>query len=678
MGFRYRDFLLLLCAVTFTNFDLAESANCYNNGNFTVNSTYGRNRDLALSSLASNTSENGGFYNTTVGEDPNKVYVQALCREDYNYAKDCFGCINSTIQDLITQCPSQIEAISMGDCVIHYANRPFFGILEQIPIVALYNTGNLTIDLNQFNQIWQSLLDSLVGNASAGPSRLKIAKGEARLTPFATIYAYMQCIPDLSQVYCNICLRRSMSDYQVCCNGQQGGVVAKPSCFLRWDLYPFFTSLPPPPGSPPLDSNSTNTTTVSENHLLIEVSKPKWIPIAASLSAVLGLALLSSFGFVIWRRRNSREDKENSQEVQLLDMRGGNFMNEYSNEDFQGDRVGGSQEFPLIQLDIINAATKHFCDENKLGEGGFGPVYKGTLADGKEIAVKRLSRTSGQGLQEFKNEVMLIARLQHRNLVRLLGCCMEDNETLLVYEYMPNRSLDVFLFDSSMSVQLDWQRRFSIIIGIARGIMYLHEDSRLKIIHRDLKASNILLDGEMNPKISDFGMARIFGGNQSEANTTRVVGTYGYMAPEYAMEGLFSVKSDIFSFGVLLLEILSGKKNNGFYFYERCESLLTFAWKLWSQGQEMQLIDPQLVQSCVESEVLKCVHIGLLCVQKDPVDRPTMSSVILMLGSETITLPKPTEPAFFVGRIAAEPALPSMDNIVCSVNEVTLSNVSPR
>ncbi|GLU23230.1 hypothetical protein SLE2022_392530 [Rubroshorea leprosula] len=598
MGFHYMVFLLLLCAVTFINFDIAESAICYNTGNFTINGAYGRNRDLALSSLASNTSENGGFYNTIVGEAPNKVYVQALCRGDY-FANDCFKCINSTIQDLITQCPSQIEAISMGDCMIHYANRSFFGILEQKPRIEVYSTGNLTVNVNQFHQIWESFLDSLVGNASAGTSRLKFASGETRLTPLETIYAYMQCIPDLSQLDCNICLRRSMSDYQVCCYGTEGGAIRKPSCIFRWDVYPFFTSFPPPRGSPPLDSNSTNTTTVS----------------AASLSAVLGLALLSSFGFVIWRRKNSREDKENSQE-----------------------------------LDIINAATKHFCDENKLGEGGFGPVYKGTLADGKEIAVKRLSRTSGQGFQEFKNEVMLIARLQHRNLVRLLGCCMEDNETLLVYEYMPNRSLDVFLFDSSMSVQLDWQRRFSIIIGIARGVMYLHEDSRLKIIHRDLKASNILLDGEMNPKISDFGMARIFGGNQSEANTTRVVGTYGYMAPEYAMEGLFSVKSDIFSFGVLLLEIVSGKKNNGFYFYERCESLLTFAWKLWSQGQEMQLIDPQLVQSCVESEVL----------------------------NETITLPKPTEPAFFVGRIAAEPALPSIDNIVCSVNELTLSNVSPR
>ncbi|GLT30975.1 hypothetical protein SLA2020_057450 [Shorea laevis] len=426
-----------------------------------------------------------------------------------------------------------------------------------------------------------------------------------------------------------------------------------------------------------LSIHELNYNGLKENHLLIKGSKPKWIPIAASLSAVLGLALLSSLPFVIWRVRNSREDKENRQEVQLLDLRGGNFVNEYSNENFHGERVEGSQEFPSIQLDIIHAATKHFCDENRFGEGGFGPVYKETLTDGKEIAVKRLSRTFGQGLLEFKNEVTLIARLQHRNLVRLLGCCMEDNETLLVYEYMPNRSHDVFLFDSSMSVQLEWQRRLSIIIGIARGIMYFYEDSHLKIIYKDLKASNILLNGEMNPKISNFGMARIFDGNQTEANKKRVMGTCGYMAPEYAMEGLFSVKSDILGFGVLLLEIISAKKNNGFYFYERCESLLTFAWKLWSEGQGMQLIDPQLAQSWVESEVLKCIHIGLLCVQKDPVDRPTMSSVILMLKSETMTLPKPTEPAFFAGRVAAEPALPYTDNIFCSVNEVTLSNVSP-
>ncbi|TYG65067.1 hypothetical protein ES288_D06G155300v1 [Gossypium darwinii] len=363
-------------------------------------------------------------------------------------------------------------------------------------------------------------------------------------------------------------------------------------------------------------------------------NKPIWIPLGASLSATLGLALFSACGFFIWRRRNVQEDK--GQEVRLLDLVMGSVPRGNSSENFDLQNIGRSQEFPSIQLNILQAATNNFCDENKLGQGGFGP---GTLADGKEIAVKRLSRNSGQGLLEFKNE---------------------------------------HLSDSSLPAQLVWQKRFNIIKGTARGIMYLHEDSHLRIIHRDLKASNVLLDQEMNPKISDFGMAKIFGRDQNEANTNRVVGTYGYMAPEYAMEGLFSVKSDVFSFGVLLLEIISGKRNNGFHLSECGESLLTFAWKLWSKGEGMELLDKHLVESGVPNEVLKCIQIGLLCVQSDPADRPTMSTVVAMLGSDTITVPLPAKPAFYVGRFIAESVQPNSSDKICSVNEVTISNMSPR
>ncbi|CAN4078259.1 unnamed protein product [Withania somnifera] len=182
-------------------------------------------------------------------------------------------------------------------------------------------------------------------------------------------------------------------------------------------------------------------------------------------------------------------------------------------------------EISIFDLSTISNATDKFSNANRLGEGGFGSVYKGHLTDGQVIAVKRLSVTSGQGTEEFKNEVTLIARLQHRNLVRLLGCCVQRGEKMLVYEYMPNKSLDSFIFDKTKGSLLDWGKRFEIIHGIARGILYLHQDSRLRIIHRDLKASNVLLDASMQPKISDFGMARIFGGDQIEANTNRVVGT---------------------------------------------------------------------------------------------------------------------------------------------------------
>ncbi|KAF2297906.1 hypothetical protein GH714_004997 [Hevea brasiliensis] len=206
-----------------------------------------------------------------------------------------------------------------------------------------------------------------------------------------------------------------------------------------------------------------------------------------------------------------------------------------------------------------------FSPANKLGQGGFGVVYKGKLSNGKDVAVKRLSKDSGQGIDEFKNEVLLIAKLQHQNLVKLIGCCIQGEEPMLVYEYMPNKSLDSFLFNETRRSILDWRKRFDIIVGIARGILYIHQDSRLKIIHRDLKTSNILLDEEMNPKISDFGLARIFKGDQTHEMTNRIVGTFGYMSPEYVVFGKFSTKSDVFSFGIILLEIITGKRNNSFY-----------------------------------------------------------------------------------------------------------------
>ncbi|XP_076897025.1 G-type lectin S-receptor-like serine/threonine-protein kinase At4g27290 [Bidens hawaiensis] len=335
---------------------------------------------------------------------------------------------------------------------------------------------------------------------------------------------------------------------------------------------------------------------------------------------------------------------------------------------------GDDLELRPFSWSTLLKVTNNFSMNNKLGEGGFGPVYKGVLEDRKEIAVKRLAKTSSQGLHEFKNEVISISKLQHRNLVKLLGYCIEGTEKMLVYEYMPNKSLDSFIFDRTQSELLDWPARYHIINGIARGLSYIHQDSRLRIIHRDLKVSNILLDKDMNPKISDFGMARSFGGNQIEANTNRVVGTYGYMAPEYAGDGVFSIKSDVYSFGVVVLEIICGEKNRGFVHKEHYNNLMGHAWRLHNEGRSLELVAKCLGESINASQVVRSIHVGLLCVQRLPEDRPTMTSVLLMLGSEG-TLPSPKEPGFYVGECFPDTA---HSHRISSNNELSISMLDGR
>ncbi|GAU14939.1 hypothetical protein TSUD_47330 [Trifolium subterraneum] len=278
----------------------------------------------------------------------------------------------------------------------------------------------------------------------------------------------------------------------------------------------------------------------------------------------------------------------------------------------------------LLQFDFatIKLAANNFSDTNKLGQGGFGSVYKGTLSDGHDIAIKRLANNSEQGETEFKNEVLLTGKLQHRNLVKLL--------------------------DPIKRANLNWEIRYKIIKDVARGLVYLHEDSRLQIVHRDLKTSNILLDDEMNPKITDFGIAKLFDANQTHGMTKTVVGTFGYMAPEYLRYGEFSVKSDVFSYGVIILEIVCGRRIIKNHDGENIEDLLSIAWKNWKAGTSSDIVDPTLDQDFNKNEKLRCIHVALLCVQEDIVVRPSMSSVLLMFNSTSFPLPEPSEPPFLM------------------------------
>ncbi|KAL2484002.1 Cysteine-rich receptor-like protein kinase 10 [Forsythia ovata] len=421
-----------------------------------------------LSSVSSNIDSNG-FYNTSIGDIPDRVYSIALCRGDVQL-DTCRSCINNATRTILQLCPYQKKAIlwdRSDKCMIRYSNNYIFGTLETFPQFYGWNVKNVT-SKEEFNKDLKTLLDSLRSQAAYGGSLKKFAAAIGTGPDILTIYGLEQCTPDLTS-----------DDY------------------------------------------------------------------------------------------------------------------------VQADNEISTVETLHYDFGTIRAATDNFSDANKLGQGGFGIVYKGKLPNGQKIAVKRLSMNSGQGDVEFKNEVVLVARLQHRNLVRLLGFSLQGSERLLIYEFVNNGSLDHFLFGNILfeannifynklatRIQLSdhvWIGidATNIIGGVARGILYLHEDSRLRIIHRDLKAGNVLLDEEMNAKISDFGMARLFGQDQTQGNTSRVVGTYGYMAPEYALHGQFSSKSDVFSFGVLVLEIISGQKINSFQNGENVEDLLSCAWENW-------------------------------------------------------------------------------------------------
>ncbi|KAM1792162.1 hypothetical protein ACFX12_036048 [Malus domestica] len=389
----------------------------------------------------------------------------------------------------------------------------------------------------------------------------------------------------------------------------------------------------------------------------------KWVWIGISIAAAL---VLCTAYYLLQRRRSALasagENRTTIENEMII------FMKSKRHHDFS-----------VFSYSSIVAATSNFAEENKLGQGGFGPVYKGKLAAGQEIAVKRLSKCSGQGTSEFKNELILIYELQHTNLVHLFGFCIHGEEMMLIYEYLQNKSLDHFLFDPIRGLLLDWKKRFSILEGIAQGLLYLHKYSRKKVIHRDVKASNILLDENMNPKISDFGMARIFTQNELEANTRKVVGTLGYMPPE-SVGGIISVKSDVYSFGVLMLEIISGRKNNSFYNDDRALNLVGYAWELWKKGAGLELTDTTLGNSFIKEQLLRCIHVGLLCVEENAADRPTMSDVISMLTNESFRLASPTKPAFFVGRRTVEAGISGNQQLetVASANYMSSSDFEAR
>ncbi|VVB05560.1 unnamed protein product [Arabis nemorensis] len=626
---------------------------------FLANSSYRENRDSLFSSLASNVISNGGFYNASL----DSVHALAFCRRDYE-RQPCINCVEKAIRLIKTSCSDRVESFDWDNddadrvsCFVRTTNHSTFQKLELGPATndpSPIGIDSFTNNMTLFRPEWETMVNRTLEAATVATnaSVLKYyGVVYAEFVEFPNVYMMMQCTPDITSGECRSCLEECVKYYRDINWGKLGGMVGRPNCVFRWDLYAFYgafanvTRVPAPPRALIPQARGISVTSLKGRIIAIVV-----VPTVINLIVLIGL--IRAYG----RIRKSK--------------------NEISEQDACHS---DGQHMLRFDLSMILIATGDFSPENKIGQGGFGSVYKGMLPSGQEIAVKRLTRGSGQGYTEFRNEVLLLTRLQHKNLVKLLGFCSEGDEDILVYEHVPNSSLDHFIFDDEKRLLLTWNVRYRIIEGVARGLLYLHEDSQLRIIHRDLKASNILLDADMNPKVSDFGMARLFNMDQTRGVTRRRVGTLGYMAPEYVKSGRFSVKTDVYSFGVVLLEMITGQTNKNYF---ASLGLPAHAWNFWIAGEAASIIDPVLSRSPT-NEILRFIHIGLLCVQDNVAKRPTMGLVIQWLGSDTISIPLPTTAGFTTHPPTELHRTDAMIQAkgeagVLSLNKLSISELNPR
>ncbi|CAO2147067.1 unnamed protein product [Urochloa humidicola] len=648
----------------------AESMPTCDDTSYTANSTFQTNLNRLAAALPANASASPeGYATLAFGSSPDQVNGMALCRGDTN-ASSCAACVAAAIRDARQACPlSRGATVHRDACTLRFAGSRFLDFLRQdqwivselFPIV-VFAPESVEADGPWFiaavRKIFTALIDSTVAavETTTNSTRKYFATGEICSDP--KIYGLAQCVPDMTPVQCKDCLGRAFKQVTQFLSGRpQWNDAFAFWCSLRYSMSPIYDGramlqLPAPPATPAVADTPTSS------------GRKRSAALSAAIACFTVLMLsLSVFTFLRFKRRTTKALK-----------------NSYSPK-----KVGRAQ-FRLFDFPTLQEATEHFSEKNKLGQGGYGTVYKGILSDGQEIAVKKLIGRTGPGLDQLHNEVRVLAELQHKNLVMLHGFCSDRNDTLLVYEYIKNGSLDNFLFDDSNRNELKWEQQYNIILGIAKGILYLHEDSSTRIIHRDLKPNNILLDDDMEPKIADFGVARLLGEGHSHTGTSGIVGTLGYIAPEYVM-GIISPKIDIFSFGVLVLEIVTRRSNCSYD--HSTVNLLTDVWEHWTRGTMSQML-PRSLDGYGRTQALRCTHVGLLCVQPDPDDRPDISTVVIMLTRDSMELKPPAQPAFFFGRESPPTSLSDGQSTYVyarsgfivkqgiSVNEITITQLDPR
>ncbi|KAI3747606.1 hypothetical protein L6452_10121 [Arctium lappa] len=555
--------------------------------------SFSRNLDSTFAQLKSQLSNNGVYYARAQNlENGDAVYGVAQCRKYLSEAQ-CLACFDVAVSG-VESCGSANGAnVFLDNCFLRYENYDQFyadpeGSLDgAVAPLGICGNQSTSQPITVFNQAVEELLSD-IQVATPRTSDFYIASTRQVTSGNATVYAIGQCVENVSQAICKNCLSTAYNNLYSCLPADEGRAI-NVGCFMRYSEFPFFQ----------------DNQTINLIPFLGEGSSSKSGIIIGVSSAGLFLLILAAFSLWYPRWKKSKAAGEDT-------------------SDLQGAKSYSYQDLKL--------ATNNFSEEYLVGKGGFGEVFKAIVDGGVVVAVKKL-HVGSRAKKEFENETKLISNVRHRNLILQLGWCIDGPELLLVLEYMPQGSLDKFLWGEKRG-QLNWKQRSDIIFGIARGLAHLHGEFHVKIIHRDIKSSNILLDNDFQPKIADFGLARFQPEDETHVST-RFAGTMGYTAPEYANRGHLSEKVDIYSFGIVALEVISGRKCSDVnYNGPRMEYLLDQAWQLYEKGAHVKLMDESVDPNEYEEEnVMKIIEIALMCTQSPASLRPTMSEVVLMMSS---------------------------------------------
>ncbi|CAB4311169.1 unnamed protein product [Prunus armeniaca] len=534
----------------------------------------------------------------TIASPEPEVYAFAQCYDDLSPI-DCTACFAVSRTKLPLCLPSTSARIYLDGCFLGYDDHEFsHQSLDEEHKNVKCSGPEVDVSKSKTEEFARKVEDVIGNVTEKAVSHEGFGVFEQR-GGVENVYALAQCWKTINESGCRECLEEAGASLRrECVPGLEGRAMFA-GCYLRYSTERFYG----------IESDSEDC--VKLEHI-----------VATILSAMV-LCLLALFGAVMAYKRLSKRNEVYNGPIQISISIHKNNLN--------------------FKYEMLEKATNFFDASRKLGQGGAGSVFKGVLPDGRTVAVKRLYFNTRQWVDDFFNEVNLISGIQHQNLVKLLGCSIEGPESLLVYEYVPNKSLDQVLFDKDTLHILSWKQRFDIICGIAEGLVYLHGSCGVKIIHRDIKASNILLDENLIPKIADFGLARCVGPDKSHLSTG-IAGTLGYMAPEYLVRGQLTDKADVYAFGVMVLEIVSGRKNR--VFAEGSSSILYAVWKHYKARNITEAVDPILKGGFPEREASDVLRIGLLCTQASLAVRPSMTEVVQMLTDKECVIPSPKRPPF--------------------------------